>query len=300
MRSVVETSHIEYYIDRIRLSTLEAKICEEIFEASLNGGAFVLLVAIASPICGEVIEEMARTGFVYALCEPDGVTIRYIGKTINMRQRLHGHLSRSELKRKTRKNSWIKALLARGERPKMNLIEEVTDETCLNEREVFWIAFYRFVGVNLTNETAGGDGWSPTPDSVEKLRRSLTGRKFSAETCARISAVQKGKVVSEDARRKMSAAHKGNKYAAGAVRSPETRAKLAEAQRGRKPSQATLAKLRGNKHAQGLTRSAETRAKISASRKGHKISEETRAKMRVAARRREEHRRLKRVTAGAS
>jgi hypothetical protein len=97
--------------------------------------------------------------FIYTLTEPDGLTIRYVGKSNEFRisKRLIEHCRYSGLKHHTHKNNWIKSLLNKGFRPHLNIIEECNEET-YREREKYWVSFYKAVGCDLTNGTVGGEG----------------------------------------------------------------------------------------------------------------------------------------------
>jgi hypothetical protein len=85
----------------------------------------------------------------------------------------------------------------------------------------------------------------------------------SPETRAKIGAAHKGRKRSAETRALMSAANKGRRH------SPEARAKIGAAQVG-------------NKNFVGHTHSPETRARIRAANKGRQPSEETRARMSAA------------------
>lgn len=76
----------------------------------------------------------------------------------------------------------------------------------------------------------------------------------------------KGNKHSEETKRKMSEANKGNKYSLGSKRSEETKRKM------------SASKI-GNKNSFGCRRSEETKKKISEAMKGNKPSEETRRKI---------------------
>lgn len=82
----------------------------------------------------------------------------------------------------------------------------------------------------------------------------------SEETRAKISAANKGKVVSEETRKKIGNVSRGNKYSVGRVLSDETKAKISAKAKGRVVSE-------------------ETRIKISAGGKGRVFSKETKAKL---------------------
>lgn len=87
------------------------------------------------------------------------------------------------------------------------------------------------------------------------------GYKLSEETKRKISEAQKGKRPSDETRRKLSESHKGHKH------SEETKRKMSETQKGRP----------------GKSPSAETRAKISKAMKGRIMSIETRRRMSISA-----------------
>lgn len=101
---------------------------------------------------------------------------------------------------------------------------------------------------------------------------SNLGTKRSPETCAKISTSQKNR--SPETRARMGAAHKGK------TMSPEVRAKIGIAQIGRKHPAEVRARIstsnKGKKH------SDQARAKISAAQMGKRASDETRAKLSAA------------------
>jgi hypothetical protein len=102
-------------------------------------------------------------------------------------------------------------------------------------------------------------------------------RSFSPEHRARISAALRGRAHSSEHVAKVAAANRGRSPSA------ETRAKIAAAlsgRPGRTPTPETLAKMSAAQR--GRTFSAEARAKMSAVRKGRRLSPDTRAKMSAA------------------
>lgn len=96
----------------------------------------------------------------------------------------------------------------------------------------------------------------------------------------------KGKHHSEESRRKLSEAHKGNKSCLGKHKhhSEETRRKISEAKKGRHHSEESRRKMSEAK--KGKHHSEETRRKQSEALKGIKRSEETRRKISEAMKRR--------------
>lgn len=97
--------------------------------------------------------------YIYVLTEPDGETVRYVGKSneYRLKGRLKEHCRPSMRKFHTHKNMWIRSLLAKGQRPILKVIEECTEET-YRDREHYWVDHYKNLGVDLTNGTKGGEG----------------------------------------------------------------------------------------------------------------------------------------------
>ena len=97
--------------------------------------------------------------YIYVLTEPDGTSIRYVGKSNEYRisKRLIEHCRMSQLKNHTHKNNWIKSLLNRNCRPQLKIIEEC-DESNFYEREKYWVQHYKSIGCDLVNGTVGGEG----------------------------------------------------------------------------------------------------------------------------------------------
>ena len=89
---------------------------------------------------------------IYALCEPDGQTPRYVGKTsMVLKYRLSSHVSSA------RKNDgqpallqWINGLLGNGQKPQIVLLEECTPND-IDGAEVAWIAECTRNGYPLLN-----------------------------------------------------------------------------------------------------------------------------------------------------
>jgi hypothetical protein len=97
--------------------------------------------------------------FIYVLTEPDGVTIRYVGKSNEFRisKRISEHCRYSQLHLHTHKNNWIKSLLEKNQKPILKVIEECHEEN-YRIREKYWVQFYKMQGCTLTNGTEGGEG----------------------------------------------------------------------------------------------------------------------------------------------
>lgn len=94
--------------------------------------------------------------YIYSLIDPRDNRIRYIGKTNNLKRRLLQHTKSKELLYNTFKNHWIKKLISLSLSPIIQVIEEC-DETNWQEKERYWIAYYRNIYTDLTNGTDGGE-----------------------------------------------------------------------------------------------------------------------------------------------
>ena len=150
------------------------------------------------------------------------------------------------------------------------VIEEVPKEL-LDEREIYWIAFYN------SNDPKHGYNMATGGDRHD-------GYKLSEETCRKLSVSHKGKpswmkgkTHSVESRRKISESMKGKPSGMkGKTHSEETRKKIGDSQRGKKISYETRKKMseakKGNTWNKGKIRSAETRRKISESKNPNRIA----------------------------
>lgn len=94
--------------------------------------------------------------YIYSLKDPITNQIRYIGKTTNIQKRYYYHCSKYHLENEnTHRSNWIKSLLKKELKPIIEIIEE-----CYNwqEREIYWIKYYKDLNYDLCNHTIGGDG----------------------------------------------------------------------------------------------------------------------------------------------
>jgi hypothetical protein len=127
--------------------------------------------------------------YAYALIDPRDNKPFYIGKGQRYRYKYHFREARNTTKN-SKKLQKIRKIESLGlEVIVKKLIENVSDSVA-KEVEMFVIAECLNFGVNLCNETMGGEG--------------SVGYKHSKESLAKISASQKGKKVSEETRKKIS------------------------------------------------------------------------------------------------
>lgn len=122
---------------------------------------------------------------IYTLSDPRTAEIRYVGKTVEtLGKRLSKHCScLVNQKEQNHRVFWIRSLLQKGLKPVITLIEEVSSDIW-EEREKYWIKYYKDLGLNLVNSTEGGDTCNPeiSRKVLKKLwkdpafRRSHTGK----------------------------------------------------------------------------------------------------------------------------
>jgi group I intron endonuclease len=123
--------------------------------------------------------------FIYSLSHPITNEIRYIGKTVNIKQRYKDHLYRFK---KDRKSQWIKSLLRENLKPIMQVIEECSPDNW-EEREKYWITQFD----NLTNLTEGGGKHRMTEETKEKIRKAMLGKPKSEQTKEKLRLANLGK-----------------------------------------------------------------------------------------------------------
>lgn len=174
-------------------------------------------------MCTECLDEK-HAGVIYGLHTGD-YDFRYIGKSVNHKQRFSKHIYWTTRGEGNAVHDWMRKHGA--ENIQMTVIETFTDEDLhmINDREILHIAQARaYYGKNL-NLTDGGDG--------------QTGRVMSDEEKARRSGYRH----TDEAKAKISAASAGNKHSLGYKHSDEAKARIASARQGKKLSESTKAKI---------------------------------------------------------
>jgi hypothetical protein len=243
---------------------------------------------------------MQRATTIYGLIDPRTQELRYVGKTINpLPFRLSQHINDAARGRvDIFRFRWINKLSRMGLKPDIFEIETVTSNW--QEAEQFWIAYFKSIGADLVNATAGGDG--------------IHSHKHSAATKAKMSAAAKsgsydlrkrrGEAISRALNRPESKARLID--AARKRFTPEVRAKISDANK-RRFSDPMVREFYSAIH-KGRTFSPEHKARISAAirgrqrdpgatarsatwHRGSKRSAETKDRMRIAALAREQRKR---------
>ncbi len=108
---------------------------------------------------------------IYFLKDPNNGEIKYIGKTeTSLQDRLSAHVYQAK-ECKYERYDWLKALLEKGLKPTIHLIEEVKDEEW-EEKEKHWIETFKTMGFCLENIVDGGEGslgWVPSESTRKKM-----------------------------------------------------------------------------------------------------------------------------------
>lgn len=178
---------------------------------------------------------------MYGLIDPRNGHLRYVGKSTSGLRRPFQHVQPYYLtKIRSHTANWCRALAAEGLRPDVEILEATTLEA-LNDSEQFWIAYFRALGCDLTNHTAGGDGmvgFVHREETKAKIAATKKGTYPTAEHLAKNRAAQIGRKHSEATKAKMRAAHAGRAPAAAFMpKSAEHRARIAESNRRTKARQ---------------------------------------------------------------
>lgn len=125
--------------------------------------------------------------YIYTLEDPtDSSQTIYVGYTINPEKRLKRHIEEATSNRPERsryRNCWIRSLLNKGIMPNMIILEEVQDSDW-QEAEMFYIAYFRSIGMKLCNDTDGGDGTlghRHTDEAKEIMRQKKLGIPMQEE-----------------------------------------------------------------------------------------------------------------------
>ncbi len=196
---------------------------------------------------------------------------RYIGKTVNVSERWKSHRVDSN---RDRPRSYIgRAIKKHGVGNfTISIIEVCETEEVAYDRESYWIALYasdqRGVGYNL--ESGGRGGKVASESTRKKQSEARMGKPRPAHVIAKLH--------SPEVRARVAAANRGK------TRTAETKAKIAAAHQGRPKSPMAVEKSASGHRGKRL--SQEHRAKLSAAHKGVPHAPEHHANLAAANRRR--------------
>jgi len=105
--------------------------------------------------------------YIYSLSDPITNEIRYIGKSFKPQLRFKNHIYQSK-KLNSYIGRWINLLLNEAKLPILSIIEECNDSNW-EEREIYWIDYYKKAGTNLCNIRKGGN--QPLPKKPKKISK---------------------------------------------------------------------------------------------------------------------------------
>lgn len=106
--------------------------------------------------------------YIYILIDPLDNSIRYVGKTNNLKSRFRHEIHfANQYPNKCHRNSWIKGLLNKNILPIQLVIDEV-DNKDWQFWEKHYISLYKSWGFNLTNHSLGGYGNDSVSDKTKK------------------------------------------------------------------------------------------------------------------------------------
>lgn len=121
--------------------------------------------------------------YIYCLIDPRDNMIRYVGKTVNLKNRYNYHLNCNLKDTNTHKKNWINSLKYLELKPELFILDEIhcNDKEWI-QYEMYWISQIRSWGFNLLNYSIGGDNPpvnnKPTPTKTKlKMSNSSPNRK---------------------------------------------------------------------------------------------------------------------------
>lgn len=147
--------------------------------------------------------------FIYGLIDPFTFKVRYIGKTINLKQRFDRQMNERS---NTHRCHWIQSLRKKGKKPTQVVLQQLNDDEDWQAAEIKWIAIAKKYGWDLVNGTDGGDGvLNVSGEGRARMLATWKGRKHKPETLLKLSASSKGRVKPEKAKDIVSQKMKGRK-----------------------------------------------------------------------------------------
>lgn len=203
-----------------------------------------------------------RHPIIYALTDPRTDEIRYIGKSVHGLARARSHLEPKRIATDSNlhKARWLRSLVGSGLRAGIVVLQECADDAALLVAEREWIARGRASGWQLTNLTDGGDGaagYCPPPETRARMSAAQRRRVRPPSLGEKVRASKLGKPRPDLTARNNTDAGRAHlarlhEMARGRARpelaernsSPENRAKVRDALKGRVYSPETIERMR--------------------------------------------------------
>lgn len=132
-----------------------------------------------------------RVVYIYGLYDisDKNKTIRYVGKTVNLKKRLKEHKSLNYKPKNIHKINWIKKVLRTGSQINYLIIEECSDVNW-EEREIYWIGQYTLTG-KLTNIKPGGSGGKCFEITYEQCKKWVNDNLSNIDSRTKWSKITK-------------------------------------------------------------------------------------------------------------
>jgi hypothetical protein len=111
---------------------------------------------------------MNDTVYIYGICDPRNQELRYVGKALNMKQRILGHKQTALIGHKRYSCRWLKGIYQEGLEPDFFILETCTNDTWA-EAERFWISYFKYIGARLTNHREGGNGGKHSMETISLM-----------------------------------------------------------------------------------------------------------------------------------
>jgi len=152
---------------------------------------------------------------IYVLKDPQTDEPQYIGRSVQpaVRYRQHIYLANKPGKKDT-KTSWVKSILDKGLKPKLEIIDECNAENA-QKTEEYWINEYLKRGPLKNQRDFVKNGYSFSAESRNKMSNSAKGNTNT-----------RGKKRSPDSCKNIGNSKKGNTFRRGTTSSEETKEKL--------------------------------------------------------------------------
>ena len=199
-------------------------------------------------------KESKFVGYIYGLYDPNTDELRYVGYTTkSLSTRLSQHISESKHKNKSHRHRWLRKLNGENVKPNIKPIKTVTHSDKEILLEHLWLLEDEFIqkfigdGYNLVNGKDGGKGGVFTEEVRRRMSEAQKGEK----------SVWFGKTHTEETKRKISESNKGK------VLSEETKKRIGEKSKGRFFSEESRKKMGEHNIGKKVIHSEETRKKIS-------------------------------------
>jgi len=208
---------------------------------------------------------------IYKISSPSGKV--YIGQSRNIKHRFRQYKNIQCADQPALYNSLKKHGPLNHEFSIANELPKDVDQYVLDAYEILYWQMYKDCGVLMLNLKEPGIGGRFSDEARERMKGPLNhfyGKTHSTEARLKISASNKGKIISEEVKKKSSIRHKGVK------KSPEHCKRISDGQKGRE----SWCKGRSN----NIVYTSELRAKMSIALTGRKYSEAAKERLRKSTR----------------